>query len=160
MIRLLAYVLIAESLFGALYVANLLSQIGIYDPLAIALILARGALGALQFISGWMLTNRRPSGRALAKALCRHVGQGDRPQSILEAGPGTGAVTGHCGYYTEDSESLRNIARSAGVSHSAPLRHFSSLADLLAAGACQEIIVPKWNDAWRRRGAFDGEFVA
>ena len=36
-----------------------------------------------------------PSGRALAKALCRHVGQGDRPQSILEAGPGTGAVTGH-----------------------------------------------------------------
>jgi hypothetical protein len=26
---------------------------------------------------------------------------------------GTGAVTGHCGYYTEDSESLRNIARIA-----------------------------------------------
>ena len=36
-----------------------------------------------------------PSGRALAKALCRHVGQGDGPQKILEAGPGTGAVTGH-----------------------------------------------------------------
>jgi len=28
--------------------------------------------------------------------------------------------------------SLRNIARSAGVSHSAPLRHFGSLADLLS----------------------------
>jgi phosphatidylethanolamine/phosphatidyl-N-methylethanolamine N-methyltransferase len=33
-----------------------------------------------------------PSGRALAGALCRHVGKG-APQRILEAGPGTGAVT-------------------------------------------------------------------
>ena len=35
-----------------------------------------------------------PSGRALGSALCRHVGHGRRPQKILEAGPGTGAVTG------------------------------------------------------------------
>ena len=34
-----------------------------------------------------------PSGRALGTALCRHVGTG-APQKILEAGPGTGAVTG------------------------------------------------------------------
>jgi phosphatidylethanolamine/phosphatidyl-N-methylethanolamine N-methyltransferase len=34
-----------------------------------------------------------PSGRPLAGALCRHVGTG-APQKILEAGPGTGAVTG------------------------------------------------------------------
>jgi phospholipid N-methyltransferase len=34
-----------------------------------------------------------PSGRRLASALCRHVGTGP-PQKILEAGPGTGAVTG------------------------------------------------------------------
>ncbi len=34
-----------------------------------------------------------PSGRALASALCRYVGTG-APQKILEAGPGTGAVTG------------------------------------------------------------------
>lgn len=34
-----------------------------------------------------------PSGRALASALCRHVGQGKASQNILEAGPGTGAVT-------------------------------------------------------------------
>jgi phospholipid N-methyltransferase len=33
-----------------------------------------------------------PSGRALAAALCRHAGVGP-PQRILEAGPGTGAVT-------------------------------------------------------------------
>lgn len=35
-----------------------------------------------------------PSGRALGAALCRHVGRADGPQCILEAGPGTGAVTG------------------------------------------------------------------
>ena len=34
-----------------------------------------------------------PSGRALASALCSHAGKGDRPQQILEVGPGTGAVT-------------------------------------------------------------------
>jgi phosphatidylethanolamine/phosphatidyl-N-methylethanolamine N-methyltransferase len=35
-----------------------------------------------------------PSGRALGTALCRYVGYGRAPQKILEAGPGTGAVTG------------------------------------------------------------------
>ena len=35
-----------------------------------------------------------PSGRALGGALCRHVGGARGPQKILEAGPGTGAVTG------------------------------------------------------------------
>ena len=35
-----------------------------------------------------------PSGRALGSALCRYVGGGPGPQKILEAGPGTGAVTG------------------------------------------------------------------
>jgi phospholipid N-methyltransferase len=35
-----------------------------------------------------------PSGRALGTALCRHVGHGRAGQKILEAGPGTGAVTG------------------------------------------------------------------
>ncbi len=34
-----------------------------------------------------------PSGRSLARALARHVGQADGPQRILEVGPGTGAVT-------------------------------------------------------------------
>jgi phosphatidylethanolamine/phosphatidyl-N-methylethanolamine N-methyltransferase len=35
-----------------------------------------------------------PSGRALGTALSRYVGHGGAPQKILEAGPGTGAVTG------------------------------------------------------------------
>jgi phosphatidylethanolamine/phosphatidyl-N-methylethanolamine N-methyltransferase len=34
-----------------------------------------------------------PSGRALSNALCRYVGSGGAPLKILEAGPGTGAVT-------------------------------------------------------------------
>ena len=35
-----------------------------------------------------------PSGRALGSALCRYVDDGAAPKKILEAGPGTGAVTG------------------------------------------------------------------
>jgi phospholipid N-methyltransferase len=35
-----------------------------------------------------------PSGRALGTALCRYVGYDRTGQKILEAGPGTGAVTG------------------------------------------------------------------
>ncbi len=65
-VRLLASLLIAESLFGALRVAGLLSRLSGYDNVAVALILARGLLGALQFISGWLLANRRPQGFALA----------------------------------------------------------------------------------------------
>jgi phosphatidylethanolamine/phosphatidyl-N-methylethanolamine N-methyltransferase len=47
-----------------------------------------------QFLRNYQTTGSVvPSGRALASALCRHVGAG-APQKILEAGPGTGAVTG------------------------------------------------------------------
>jgi phospholipid N-methyltransferase len=47
-----------------------------------------------QFIRNYETTGSViPSGRALGTALCRHVG-GSVPQKILEAGPGTGAVTG------------------------------------------------------------------
>lgn len=47
-----------------------------------------------QFLRNYETTGSvLPSGRALATALCRYVGRG-RAQNILEAGPGTGAVTG------------------------------------------------------------------
>jgi phospholipid N-methyltransferase len=46
-----------------------------------------------QFLRNYQTTGSViPSSRALASALCRHVGSGP-PQRILEAGPGTGAVT-------------------------------------------------------------------
>jgi phospholipid N-methyltransferase len=48
-----------------------------------------------QFLRNYQTTGSViPSGRALGSALCRHVGAGVKPQKILEAGPGTGAVTG------------------------------------------------------------------
>jgi phosphatidylethanolamine/phosphatidyl-N-methylethanolamine N-methyltransferase len=47
-----------------------------------------------QFLRNYQTTGSIiPSGRALGGALCRHVGQGGSAQRILEAGPGTGAVT-------------------------------------------------------------------
>jgi hypothetical protein len=65
--RALAFLLIAESMFGALRLSVLLSQLGIYDALAIALILTRGALGVLQFTGGWLLANHRPAGVLFAR---------------------------------------------------------------------------------------------
>jgi hypothetical protein len=64
--RLLATLLIAESMFGALRVAGLVPRLAGYDDVAIVLILARGLLGPLQFASGWLLATRRPQGFALA----------------------------------------------------------------------------------------------
>src|SRR5262245_12491290 len=65
--RLVAFALIAEALFGALYLSNYLTYLAGYDPIAIALILLRGLLGAIQFAGGWMLANRRPTGAVLAR---------------------------------------------------------------------------------------------
>ena len=65
--RVIAFLLIAESMFGALRLSTLLAQLGIYDALAIALILARGAVGVLQFTGGWLLANHRPAGAVFAR---------------------------------------------------------------------------------------------
>jgi phosphatidylethanolamine/phosphatidyl-N-methylethanolamine N-methyltransferase len=47
-----------------------------------------------QFLRNYQTTGSViPSGRALGNALCRYVGGGQGPLKILEAGPGTGAVT-------------------------------------------------------------------
>ena len=64
--RLIAFLLIAEAMFGALRVAGLLPQLSTYDFVAITLIVLRGLLGAWQFVSGWLLANRRPQGLAMA----------------------------------------------------------------------------------------------
>jgi hypothetical protein len=65
--RLIASALIAESMFGALRVADLISRLGTYDSIAVTLILARGLLCALQFTGGWQLASRRPQGVTLAQ---------------------------------------------------------------------------------------------
>ena len=66
-VRAVAFLLIAESMFGALRLSVLLAQLGIYDAVAIALILGRGALGVLQFTGGWLLANHRPAGVLFAR---------------------------------------------------------------------------------------------
>ena len=65
--RVIALLLIAESLVGALNFTQLISQIGIYAPLTIALILLRAVVNAFLFVGGWTLANRRPQGPALAR---------------------------------------------------------------------------------------------
>ena len=64
---ILALALIVESVFNALYVAGLLRALSIYDGVAVALILARGMTGALQFTGGWTLMTKRPGAAVLAR---------------------------------------------------------------------------------------------
>ncbi len=63
---ILAALLIIESLFAGLYVGRLVPALAGHDLSVVAVILARGGVGALQFAAGWMLANRRPPGPALA----------------------------------------------------------------------------------------------
>ena len=64
LVRLIAFVLIAESMLTAVRVAQLVSQIGVYDGIAVTLIVLRGLLAAVQFMGGWLIAQRRPQGPA------------------------------------------------------------------------------------------------
>jgi hypothetical protein len=66
-IRLVAYLLIAEGLLGALWLANLVPVIAAHGPVTIALIVARGLVAAAQLMSGWLLIRRRPPGAPIAR---------------------------------------------------------------------------------------------
>jgi hypothetical protein len=65
--RLIAFLLIAESMFGAVRVAGLVPRLGEYDAIAVIFILLRGVVDAVQFAGGWMLASTRPQGFALAQ---------------------------------------------------------------------------------------------
>ncbi len=67
MLRLLSFLFLIESLFAALYLSQLISAIPGHDALVIAVILARGVVGALQFTAGWLLGARRPVGFVVAQ---------------------------------------------------------------------------------------------
>lgn len=62
----LAGLLILESLVTAMRVADLLAALPGHDAVAVALILARGLCGAIQFTGGWLLTTRRPAASVIA----------------------------------------------------------------------------------------------
>lgn len=68
MTRLLAFLLIAEGIFNAVYVAGLVSALPGHDASVVVFVLLRGLVSALQFAGGWSLAERRPGGLPLARA--------------------------------------------------------------------------------------------
>ncbi|HYN10374.1 MAG TPA: hypothetical protein VES67_23505 [Vicinamibacterales bacterium] len=66
--RLLGAFLIVEAALAALSTLQSLPALPGYDPIAVALILARAAVGALQLSSGFLLVEKRPAGPALGQA--------------------------------------------------------------------------------------------
>lgn len=66
--RVLSCLFIAESLFAALYLSQLISALPGHDASVIALILARGVVGALQFTAGWLLGARRQTSFVVARS--------------------------------------------------------------------------------------------
>ena len=65
--RVLCVLFVAEAFLAALYLSQLISALPGHDASVIALILARGLVGALQFTAGWLLGARRPVGFVVAR---------------------------------------------------------------------------------------------
>jgi hypothetical protein len=65
--RLIAFLLIFEAMFAALYISNEIGQLGTNGPIAMVLVLARGLAGAVQFAGGWQIATRRPPGPVIAQ---------------------------------------------------------------------------------------------
>ena len=65
--RVLGVLFIAESFLAALYLSQLISALPGHDASVIAVILARGLVGALQFTAGWLLAARRATGLVVAR---------------------------------------------------------------------------------------------
>jgi hypothetical protein len=65
--RVVALLLIAEGVWTLMWLTQLLSSLGWRDKSSVALILARGVVGAMQLTTGWGLASRRPPALALAR---------------------------------------------------------------------------------------------
>lgn len=64
--RVIGVALMVDGLTTAMWFTTLLGSLGTRDPLRVATILARVGVGALCVIAGWLVTQRRPPGEALA----------------------------------------------------------------------------------------------
>lgn len=64
--RVIGVALMVDGLATALWFTTLLSSLGTREPISVAAILARLGVGALCVIAGWLVTQRRPPGDALA----------------------------------------------------------------------------------------------
>lgn len=60
--------LMVDGLAAALWLTTLLGSLGSRDPISVAVIAARVAVGALAAIAGWLVSQRRSPGEALAGA--------------------------------------------------------------------------------------------
>ena len=67
LLRVLAFLLIAEGVWTLVWFTQLLSSLGWRDKSSVVFILARGLVGAVQLSTGWGLASRRPSSAALAR---------------------------------------------------------------------------------------------
>jgi hypothetical protein len=65
--RVVALLLIAEGVWTLMWLTQLLSSLGWRDKSSVALILARGVVGAMQLTTGWGLAGKRPSALPLAR---------------------------------------------------------------------------------------------
>jgi hypothetical protein len=65
--RVLSGLLLFESLLAAFYLSQLISALPGHDASVIAVILARGLVGALQFTAGWLLGAQRQTGFVVAR---------------------------------------------------------------------------------------------
>lgn len=64
--RMIGVALMVDGLVTALWFTTLLASLGHRDSLSVAVIIARVGAGALCVIAGWLVTQRRPPGDALA----------------------------------------------------------------------------------------------
>lgn len=64
--RVIGVALMVDGLAAALWFTTLLGSLGTREPLSVAAIVARLGVGALCVIAGWLVTQRRPPGDALA----------------------------------------------------------------------------------------------
>lgn len=65
--RILALLLIAEGIWTLVWLTQLLSSLGWRDRSSVALILARGVVGAVELTIGWSLSSRRSAALSLAR---------------------------------------------------------------------------------------------
>jgi hypothetical protein len=64
--RVIGVALMVDGLATALWFTTVLSSLGTREPLSVAVIVARVAVGMVSVIAGWLVTQRRPPGDVLA----------------------------------------------------------------------------------------------
>ena len=67
MIRIAAFLLIAEGLLEALWLANVVPVIAAHGPLTVVLLIARGLVAAALLMSGWQILGSRLPAAAIAR---------------------------------------------------------------------------------------------